>query len=180
MTRHVTVCEVGLNTPECESPPGGEFASIRTRCFACGQPACKNCSRIRRWLSFGKRRVCRDCEEQEKMPRETPPPEPPKHAPTVIYRVGAGGKLWRYTEQGEQWATQTWTGEEWQDRAPVSKNAMRLYMTHPIKRQETFSESNKGSAVLLARTRLNQEITQAKAAVERAESYYGSLGSAVR
>lgn len=62
--RPVTTCDVGLNTYECESPANSEFKSIRTRCFACGQPACKNCSRVKRYLGFGRRRICRDCQEQ--------------------------------------------------------------------------------------------------------------------
>jgi hypothetical protein len=56
-------CEVLLNTAECEAPPQGA-GSIRTRCYACGNPACKQCSHVMPWYGR-RRRVCADCEEDE-------------------------------------------------------------------------------------------------------------------
>lgn len=61
-------CEVTLNVQDCEHPPGASgdgLPSIQSRCYRCGQRACKRCSALelsrvrngrRRWI-----RVCRDC-----------------------------------------------------------------------------------------------------------------------
>ena len=34
---------------------------IKTKCFVCGQPVCRNCSRVRKWYRYGKQRVCLNC-----------------------------------------------------------------------------------------------------------------------
>lgn len=60
-------CEVLLNSYDCECPPGSDCAPIRTRCFSCGQKACKADSKIRPYRRYGKRRVCRDCVESGEM-----------------------------------------------------------------------------------------------------------------
>ena len=67
-------CEVGLNTIECEHPPveeptdGSGYPPVRTRCWMCGQRACRSCSKMRPWLGITKRgwrrspkRICNDC-----------------------------------------------------------------------------------------------------------------------
>lgn len=57
----MTECEVLLNGNDCEAPPESSL-SIRTRCYACGQPACKACSQVVSYRGRN-RRVCRDCIE---------------------------------------------------------------------------------------------------------------------
>lgn len=55
--------------PGCTAPPGervgGDFESTRASCFACGLPVCLNCSAIRTWFSYGRRRICRSCWDEE-------------------------------------------------------------------------------------------------------------------
>lgn len=50
----------------CEAPPGlaGLTKGCRCTCFKCGNPVCKNCSRIRPYLRFGRRRICLNCVEE--------------------------------------------------------------------------------------------------------------------
>lgn len=51
-------------TQECRAPANlVPERTPRTRCFACGEPVCAECSRRRFWYGYGSRRVCRDCEE---------------------------------------------------------------------------------------------------------------------
>ena len=59
-------CEVGLNTQDCEAPIAsrddeGEPGALRTRCRACGQPACKSCSTVQTYAGRRRTRVCNDC-----------------------------------------------------------------------------------------------------------------------
>jgi hypothetical protein len=56
-------CDVILNTKACVAPPGSRETSIRSVCFACGKHACTSCSKIRDYLTYGKRRICNDCIE---------------------------------------------------------------------------------------------------------------------
>lgn len=53
-------CEVGMNTQECEAPPGMSYTT-RATCYQCGQPACKACSVIEK-----RRRICNDCKESDR------------------------------------------------------------------------------------------------------------------
>lgn len=60
-------CEVSLNTIECEHLPvlddegSRETPAVRTRCFSCGQKACKVCSRVQSYVRYGRKRLCNDC-----------------------------------------------------------------------------------------------------------------------
>jgi len=55
------LCEVSLNTDQCEYPILDEAEEpCRTRCWSCGQRACKSCSVMRPWLGR-KHRICNDC-----------------------------------------------------------------------------------------------------------------------
>lgn len=59
-------CEVGLNVSECENRFGER---IRTRCYACGQTACRECSRLTTEYRAGRRvRLCNDCAEDHGLP----------------------------------------------------------------------------------------------------------------
>lgn len=61
-------CEVSLNDNDCEAPANLEDPTneVRTRCYRCGQRACRSCSWIDRDPYIGRRtRRCRDCREQE-------------------------------------------------------------------------------------------------------------------
>lgn len=35
---------------------------VRTECFACGENVCTNCSSIRQYHGFGRRRLCNNCQ----------------------------------------------------------------------------------------------------------------------
>lgn len=57
-------CSVLLNTNACEAPPASAEwddrpPSVRTRCYQCGQPACRECSTV-----INRRRRCNDCQEE--------------------------------------------------------------------------------------------------------------------
>jgi hypothetical protein len=55
----MTECEVLLNSIQCEQ----EYA--KTKCHACGRPACKGCSAL--IARHGHRaRVCNDCQEDDR------------------------------------------------------------------------------------------------------------------
>ena len=41
--------------------------ATRCTCFACGMPACRNCSAVVPYLGYGKRRICRNCMEAHEM-----------------------------------------------------------------------------------------------------------------
>lgn len=63
-------CGVGLNTNDCEAPPGGG-SRTRATCYRCGQTACRSCAPRRlAWTTEGPRRVrvCRDCQAQDGKP----------------------------------------------------------------------------------------------------------------
>lgn len=47
---------------DCEAPANGP-GTIRTKCFACGQPVCRGCSVIRDWHRHQRKRVCDACAE---------------------------------------------------------------------------------------------------------------------
>lgn len=56
-------CSV-VATESCRSPANLEPpVRCRATCFACGLPVCsdRGCSRVRRYLSYGRRRICTDC-----------------------------------------------------------------------------------------------------------------------
>lgn len=38
---------------------------VRSKCFACGLPVCKACSRMRTWYRWRRRRVCDHCHDQD-------------------------------------------------------------------------------------------------------------------
>jgi hypothetical protein len=48
----------------CLAPPGFTDSHTRATCFACGLPVCTECSRVRRWYRYGRRRICRSCETE--------------------------------------------------------------------------------------------------------------------
>lgn len=49
---------------QCEAPANGP-GTVRTMCFACGQPVCRPCSKVRTWYRWRNKRVCATCAEQE-------------------------------------------------------------------------------------------------------------------
>lgn len=54
---HPRGCHVSLN--RCRL---SQDEAVRTRCFACGMPACKECTVIvQRWYWWRRKRVCQDC-----------------------------------------------------------------------------------------------------------------------
>jgi hypothetical protein len=60
-------CEVNLNDG-CDSPPNAEGClPVRSRCYRCGQRACKGCSSVERGIAIGggRARICADCKEDE-------------------------------------------------------------------------------------------------------------------
>jgi hypothetical protein len=56
-------CEVLLNEPWCAS----DVLPVTTRCFQCGRPSCRECSRLVRKAYGNHRRVriCNDCLEDD-------------------------------------------------------------------------------------------------------------------
>lgn len=48
----------------CHAPANSD-RSTRGTCFGCGCPVCLDewCSRLRVWGSYGRRRICRNCDE---------------------------------------------------------------------------------------------------------------------
>jgi hypothetical protein len=49
------VTELCMDAPDRDTP-------VRTRCFACGQPACRDCTTVvARWYRWKRKRVCLDC-----------------------------------------------------------------------------------------------------------------------
>lgn len=66
-----TFCSVVLD--DCLAPAGWIVGGSgyapgtpgrRAECFACGQPVCTNCSRVRSYLNYGRKRICASCEEE--------------------------------------------------------------------------------------------------------------------
>jgi hypothetical protein len=50
----------------CLYPANIEFrAGTTIRCFACGQPVCRNCSLMAPWYPFGTKRICHNCLREE-------------------------------------------------------------------------------------------------------------------
>lgn len=50
--------------PGCTAPANATyFEPLRTKCFACGMPVCKNCSRRMPWYGWRKKRICDSCRE---------------------------------------------------------------------------------------------------------------------
>lgn len=50
-------CAVTCNDPECEVYP------IATKCFACGQYACRSCTAVVvRYYRYARKRICLDCQ----------------------------------------------------------------------------------------------------------------------
>lgn len=39
-----------------------ERPRLRTKCFACGLTVCSKCSSIRKYLNYGKQRLCNNCQ----------------------------------------------------------------------------------------------------------------------
>lgn len=53
-----------VTSPCCDAPANLQgVKKPRTSCFACGEAVCKSCSRIMRWYTFGRRRVCDRCRD---------------------------------------------------------------------------------------------------------------------
>ena len=53
----------------CTSPANQEFPKVPARgvCFSCGLPVCAKCSKRRKYMGYGLRRICDNCiEEMEK------------------------------------------------------------------------------------------------------------------
>ncbi len=50
----------------CQYPPAHEplNEACRSRCFGCGLSVCLNCSRIRTWYLWPRKRVCDHCHEE--------------------------------------------------------------------------------------------------------------------
>lgn len=49
---------------DCLAPADVEQCLLPNRigeCFACGEPVCSKCSKILKYHSFGKRRICFNC-----------------------------------------------------------------------------------------------------------------------
>ena len=46
----------------CEASPGVEGTSTRGMCFACGLPVCRKCSTVLSYYTYGRRRVCNNCQ----------------------------------------------------------------------------------------------------------------------
>lgn len=73
MTR---TCEISGD--DCLAPAGYQIGgtggmigenhlhATKATCFACGLPVCTKCSRIRTWFHFGRKRVCENCDEDDK------------------------------------------------------------------------------------------------------------------
>ena len=57
--------------PICEAPANG-YLSVRTQCFAYGDPVCRACSRIVGYYGYGKRRLCADCINRSDLIVEAP------------------------------------------------------------------------------------------------------------
>lgn len=56
--------------PKCEVPPAFWYASpdrppVVKECFKCGLPTCLSCSSIRKYLRYGRQRLCDKCQEEE-------------------------------------------------------------------------------------------------------------------
>lgn len=50
---------------DCVSPANLEtIRNIKTTCFACGLPACVQCSKIISYYNFGQKRLCNYCIEE--------------------------------------------------------------------------------------------------------------------
>lgn len=49
----------------CDSPANlRPIVRVRAECFACGRPVCRQCSSLRKYLSYGRKRLCDDCQEE--------------------------------------------------------------------------------------------------------------------
>lgn len=46
---------------DCEAPPALVWKTTRCRCFACGLFVCRKYSVLRRYLRYGRRRLCNPC-----------------------------------------------------------------------------------------------------------------------
>lgn len=51
----------------CKAPPGLAGAYTRAECFACGMPTCTACSSRRKYMKYGIKRICYNCQEQHNM-----------------------------------------------------------------------------------------------------------------
>ena len=68
---HATKCDVVDQF--CLAPPAGS-AWTRAECYACGLPACPNCSVLTDYYAYGRRRVCHRC-VREHFGAEDPRPQ---------------------------------------------------------------------------------------------------------
>jgi hypothetical protein len=60
----IETCHVA--NAECDQPANLArqcLRPMRTKCFVCGLPVCKKCSRLRHVATYGRRRVCDNCNE---------------------------------------------------------------------------------------------------------------------
>lgn len=53
-----SVVDQFCDSPENLEPP----VNVRGVCFCCGLPVCSKCSSKRNYLSFGKKRLCNNCQ----------------------------------------------------------------------------------------------------------------------
>lgn len=64
-TRNVETCKEVYDN-DCKSPANMEpLDPCRSMCFACGEHVCTSpgCSRVRTYLGYGRKRLCRTCAE---------------------------------------------------------------------------------------------------------------------
>jgi hypothetical protein len=62
---------------DCEAPAGrgGSFGhytndysrgnGARFNCYSCGLPVCGKCSKVVKYMSFGRQRICDNCREEQ-------------------------------------------------------------------------------------------------------------------
>ena len=58
MTDTCCVVDQFCNSPANLWPP----VQVKGKCFACGQPVCRNCSSIRKYYHYGNVRLCNNCQ----------------------------------------------------------------------------------------------------------------------
>lgn len=57
-----------VDSIHCTAPAGFPESFTRTRCFACGENVCRNCSLVCSYHGYGRRRICHNCMEQHELP----------------------------------------------------------------------------------------------------------------
>ena len=46
----------------CEAPANYEDSRAYAKCFVCGEAVCTKCSTKRKYLQYGKKRICNNCQ----------------------------------------------------------------------------------------------------------------------